>query len=400
MAGSRVIAAAAIAIGMLAVPAGATAQVVPDGAPKKAEVSFRSLFGLPAPAYVTCGNLANCTTAGNIDLTTAAEVPVQSTAGSTRGVAPLPFASADGSVSRTYGCGADGNFVSQVAPQSTVPGELEIAKIAAVPGTNTLSVALNTAGDSGNEFPQEIVERSDGGCNTPTQTIDQTMGLWYFHFYMAHRDTQDAITNDMVLSGLSYDAAAGVFAKDYERFVNVDAGGNVYPVYEDTRIEVEPETCADKAYSVTSATADGQSLGLDGMRFYPGQVISAPAKAKMRLGDGSVIETDEGGSFSIEECETGRINFHLRQSIGSFWAKVKKALGGSDAKFEVTTERAVAGVRGTVFDVSYNEPKLKTRVEVKDGEVSLKVINGAKGKVIIEAGEVGVQKGKKRPKIL
>src|SRR5690606_10056756 len=34
---------------------------------------------------------------------------------------------------------------------------------------------------------------------------------------------------------------------------------------------------------------------------------------------------------------------------GSLWTKVKKAVGGG--KFEVSTERAVAGVRGTIFRI-------------------------------------------------
>jgi FecR protein len=397
---SVAIGAAAVVVGLMA-PVGASAQGDPAGAPKQAEVRFTSLMGLPAPAYVTCGGLAACTTSGNIDLTTTSEVDTVFGRGVTRGVAPLPFSSAQGVATRSYSCGGDGGtFVSRVEPSSTIAGELEIAGIEAVPGTNALSVALNTAGDTGNEFPQEIVNRTDGGCGVPEQAISQTMGLWYFHFYSAHRETQDDITNDLVLSGLAYDSAAGVFATDIERFVNVDAGGNVYPVYEDTRIEVEPEYCSDKAYQITSATANGQSLGLDGMRFYPGQVVTTPAGAKVRLGDGSVVETDKGGSFHIDQCETGKINFHIRKSIGSFWANVKKALGGGRAKFDVTTERAVAGVRGTIFDLSYKEAKELTRVEVEEGEVSMKGINGAKGKVIVQAGEVGVQKGKKAPKIV
>jgi hypothetical protein len=39
-------------------------------------------------------------------------------------------------------------------------------------------------------------------------------------------------------------------------------------------------------------------------------------------------------------------------------------------------------------------------VAVKEGSVSLKGINGAKGKILIKAGQVGVQKGKGRPRIV
>ena len=402
MAGTRLslatIVAASITVGLTAAPLGATAAEM-DGAPRKAEVRMTSTLGLPAPAYLPCGSLPACVNAGNIDLTTTAAVPVEQKTGFTQGVGPLPLSSATGAVTRSYSCGAEGGtFESQVEPASTIAGELEVAKVAGVPGTNTLGVVVNTAGDTGNEFPQEIVDRSDGGCGAPLQELTQTMGLWYYHFYLAHRDEQQDVTNDLQLDGLAYED--GVFAKTYERFVTIPSGSNTYQAFENTRIEVEPEYCAEKSHQITSATANGQSLGLDGMRFYPGQVLNAPAKAKIRLGDGSIIETENGGSFAIQDCESNKTKVFLGETIGSFWAHIKQAAAGSQRKFDVVTERAVAGVRGTILDVSYNEKKQLTRVEVEEGEVSLKGINGAKGKVMIEAGEVGVQKGKKAPKIV
>jgi hypothetical protein len=73
---------------------------------------------------------------------------------------------------------------------------------------------------------------------------------------------------------------------------------------------------------------------------------------KLELTDGSVIALAEKSKLEITEAEfegQERKGFSAFLKAGSLWTKVKKALGGG--KFEVTTERAVAGVRGTIFRV-------------------------------------------------
>jgi hypothetical protein len=263
-----------------------------------------------------------------------------------------------------------------------------------------LAVTLNPGGDSGNEFPEEIMKRSDGGCSAPGQTIDQTATYWHYNFFWAHRGEGQEMSDDLELEGLSWDDDAGAFVKVYDRSVDIALGNTTYPVHERTRIEVEPEFCEGPLNRIESATADGQSLGLDGIRFYAGQVITAPPKSRLRLGDGSVVEIDKGGSFKIERCNENGSAMYLPQSVRKFWAEIKKTLSGSKAKFEVRTDRAVAGVRGTAYALSYNKRKQLTRVAVKEGSVSLKGINGARGKILIKAGQVGVQKGKGRPRIV
>ncbi|MEW5742166.1 MAG: FecR family protein [Myxococcota bacterium] len=73
---------------------------------------------------------------------------------------------------------------------------------------------------------------------------------------------------------------------------------------------------------------------------------------KFELNDGSVIALAEKSKLEITEAEfegQERKGFSAFLKAGSLWTKVKKALGGG--KFEVTTERAVAGVRGTIFRI-------------------------------------------------
>lgn len=73
---------------------------------------------------------------------------------------------------------------------------------------------------------------------------------------------------------------------------------------------------------------------------------------KFELNDGSVIMLAPASVLEITEAEfegQERKGFSGLLKAGSLWTKVKKALGGG--KFEVSTERAVAGVRGTIFRI-------------------------------------------------
>ena len=73
---------------------------------------------------------------------------------------------------------------------------------------------------------------------------------------------------------------------------------------------------------------------------------------KIELTDGSVLALSDKSKLVINEAEfegQERKGFSALLSAGSLWTKVKKAIGG--AKYEVQTERAVAGVRGTIFRV-------------------------------------------------
>lgn len=393
------LAAAAITVVGL-VPASANAK--PEGAPTKADVSFQSHYGLPAAAYslVCQPGMSGCSTQGRVELATASEVTAEYSkrAGRTKGVGPLDYTQANGTVSMTFGCeGTPEPWLSQVSVDDTETGELAINDIEAGPG-NSLSVILNHGGSDGDEFPLETVERSDGGCDAPVQDLTQEMGQWYFHFYFAHKDANQATNGDISLAGLTYDSAKGLYSRGFERFVS-RPGTAGYQYFENTRIEVEPEWCAGDQNKIVSAVANGEAIGL-GERFFQGQVITAPPGTRIVLGDESVIELEDGGKFSIDECDTSFTGVALTGTVRKFWAHVKKIAAGSDKKFEVQTERAVAGVRGTIFSVGYDKRKQLTTLDTEEGSVWFKSQGGAKkGKVIVDAGESAIQKGKGKPKM-
>jgi hypothetical protein len=108
--------------------------------------------------------------------------------------------------------------------------------------------------------------------------------------------------------------------------------------------------------------------------------VGAASNLKLTLTDESVLMLSPGSQLIIDEATfegQDRKGFVARLGFGKVWAKVKKALAGSDSKFEVKTERAVAGVRGTIFRVDYGETakasipaqKLRMVVRVVEGHV-------------------------------
>lgn len=75
---------------------------------------------------------------------------------------------------------------------------------------------------------------------------------------------------------------------------------------------------------------------------------------KLTLTDQSVVVLGPDSELLVERGEfeaQERSKVSLKLLVGGVWAKVKKAIAGSDSTFEVSAARAVAGVRGTIFRV-------------------------------------------------
>jgi FecR protein len=116
--------------------------------------------------------------------------------------------------------------------------------------------------------------------------------------------------------------------------------------------EVGKITKLDGAATRTPKGGKAEALK-EGATIELGDTIAVTKGAlKFELTDGSIIALDEKSQFTVNEAEFDgqeRKGFSGFLKGGSLWTKVKKALGGG--KFEVTTERAVAGVRGTIFRI-------------------------------------------------
>lgn len=82
--------------------------------------------------------------------------------------------------------------------------------------------------------------------------------------------------------------------------------------------------------------------------------IGTRSRLELTLADGSVVRLGPRSRATLETAVFGRTpedrKVSARLAVGTVWANVAKAVGG-EARFEVRTEHAVAGVRGTTFRV-------------------------------------------------
>ncbi|MFP2923689.1 FecR domain-containing protein [Pyxidicoccus sp. 3LG] len=106
--------------------------------------------------------------------------------------------------------------------------------------------------------------------------------------------------------------------------------------------------------------------------------VGPKSGVKLVLNDGSVLMLSADSQLVITEAAfegQERKGFTGSLNLGRVWADVKKMLSGSEAKFEVKTDRAVAGVRGTQLRVDVAPPATlgalspKTVVQVYTGQV-------------------------------
>ncbi len=114
---------------------------------------------------------------------------------------------------------------------------------------------------------------------------------------------------------------------------------------------------------------------------------------KIALADESEIVLSSGSRLRIDEAdfkELDRRRFSAWLLLGSLWSRVTKALAGSDAKFEVVTDRMVAGVRGTIF-----------RVDIVPSSADAKetLVHVLEGKVAVSHREERAAPGNARPKV-
>jgi hypothetical protein len=77
-------------------------------------------------------------------------------------------------------------------------------------------------------------------------------------------------------------------------------------------------------------------------------------RLEVRLADGSVLRLGPSSRAAVQAAAFGRTVEERKVSakllVGKVWANVARAVGG-EQRFEVQTENAVAGVRGTTFRV-------------------------------------------------
>jgi hypothetical protein len=117
-----------------------------------------------------------------------------------------------------------------------------------------------------------------------------------------------------------------------------------------------------------------EALALGGA-VYQGDVVETARRTRLelKLSDASVLRLGPVSRVELDAAAFGaspddrKVSAKLR--VGNVWANVTKALGG-EARFEVKTENAVAGVRGTTFRVDASKDK-SVVVRVYSGTVAV-----------------------------
>lgn len=97
------------------------------------------------------------------------------------------------------------------------------------------------------------------------------------------------------------------------------------------------------------------------------------SRAELKYPDGSIVRIGPASILKIDgvtfDGKTKEVKAESTLVAGQAWAKVAKMVGG-EAKFQVKTQNAVAGVRGTVFRVNIEKDDA-TLVKVYTGAVAV-----------------------------
>lgn len=121
------------------------------------------------------------------------------------------------------------------------------------------------------------------------------------------------------------------------------------------------------------AKGDKVALAVDAPVF-EGDTLESDAGARLQVSfkDGSVIRVGSSSKLLLKSAyfgEKGEKNVNAKLFFGRAWSKVVGLVGG-ESKFEVETDNAVAGVRGTTFRVDASRDR-SVLVRVYAGAVAV-----------------------------
>jgi len=107
-----------------------------------------------------------------------------------------------------------------------------------------------------------------------------------------------------------------------------------------------------------------------------------PGRVELTMPDGSVVRLASNTLFKINQAsfpEKEARKFSVRLFLGKMWAKVTSRIGSPRGTFNAHTPTAVAGVRGTVYNLEVAKDT-STNIWVYDGKI------GVGPPVLVEGG--------------
>ena len=166
------------------------------------------------------------------------------------------------------------------------------------------------------------------------------------------------VTLFFCLTFLAFPAAAGV--------VNVDVGTGTAAV----------TTLTGKALVTRASTKQREKLATGALLATGDQVTTGTgARLELKLPDGSYLRFDERTTFKLvsmtgsPKSETRKIRISM--VVGKTWARVTRLFGKKRGGFDIATQTAVAGVRGTTFRMNVEEDNSAV-LKVYGGEVEVR----------------------------
>jgi len=127
--------------------------------------------------------------------------------------------------------------------------------------------------------------------------------------------------------------------------------------------------------ATNSTGGSGRAMPLAiGHMVYQDDVVTTGdgSRMELKLKDGSVIRVGPKSRLQLKDAyfgKSGEKKFSAKLLFGRVWSKVSGLVGG-DSKFEVETDNAVAGVRGTTFRVDASTDK-SVLVRVYAGSIAM-----------------------------
>jgi hypothetical protein len=120
-------------------------------------------------------------------------------------------------------------------------------------------------------------------------------------------------------------------------------------------------------------------------------MTGADSTAYLEFQNGGIVEVGANSDVTVKQLEITPQDFKARflLALGRFRAKVKKLTSSSSA-FEVEAGGVVAGVRGTVFGVDYDQARQQVNAQTYEGSIFTR--SGGKEEIVDKGYSMAVEK--------
>ena len=154
------------------------------------------------------------------------------------------------------------------------------------------------------------------------------------------------------------------------------------------------------------SAGDLKAFGIDGSGGTQTIKTGAGQRLEITMHDGSILRVGPNSTVELDPCDEARPDRNhavtIKVLLGTIWAHIEKAVGSEAAtndRYEVATERAVVGVRGTTFEVSYNPSTEVSAVKVTEGTVSFSDLN-RENSIMVTGGQAAKMESDAAPTLI